>query len=73
MNTDGRKNGLGAILFEDQAEAEEAVEKLSGEYVGARFVKLTMMDYGSYSNFNAGVDGVRFVPGGDSPRSSEGL
>lgn len=73
MNADGRKNGLGAILFEDQAEAEEAVEKLSGEYIGARFVKLAMMDYGTYSNFNAGTDGVRYVPGGDSVRSSQGL
>lgn len=51
-NTDGRKNGFGAILFDTEADAEDAVAALNGEYLGSRYVELSVITYGDYSRFN---------------------
>jgi len=51
-NPDGRKNGFGAILFENEKDAREAIEELNGEYVGSRYVELSLITYGDYSRFN---------------------
>ena len=52
LGYDGRKNGFGAILFEDEKEAKEAMTKMQGQYVGARYVELSAISYGDYSKFN---------------------
>lgn len=49
---DGRKNGFGAILFESETEAKEAMQALQGKYVGSRFVELSVISYADYRNFN---------------------
>jgi len=54
LGYDGRKNGFGAILFEDEKEAKEAMAKMQGQYVGARYVELSLISYGDYSRFNGG-------------------
>jgi RNA recognition motif-containing protein len=51
-NPDGRKNGFGAILFEDEKEARAAMNDLQGEHVGDRYVELSLITYGDYSRFN---------------------
>lgn len=51
-NPDGRKNGFGAILFEDEKEAKAAMNDLQGEHIGERYVELTLISYGDYSRFN---------------------
>ena len=51
-NPDGRKNGFGAILFENEDDAKEAAGQLNGEYLGSRYVELSIINYGDYSRFN---------------------
>jgi RNA recognition motif-containing protein len=52
LGYDGRKNGFGAILFEDEKEAKDAMAKNQGQYVGARYVELSLISYGDYTRFN---------------------
>jgi RNA recognition motif-containing protein len=52
LGRDGRKNGFGAILFEDEKEAKEAMNGMNGQYVGSRYVDLSQITYGDYSRFN---------------------
>jgi len=52
LNSDGRNNGFGAILFNKQEDAEKAIDELNGEYVGDRYVDLSLVTYGDYSKFN---------------------
>lgn len=52
LGYDGRKNGFGAILFEDEKEAKEAMAKNQGQYVGSRYVELSLISYGDYTRFN---------------------
>lgn len=54
LGYDGRKNGFGAILFEDAKEAKEAMTKQQGQYVGSRYVELSLITYGDYTRFNGG-------------------
>ena len=49
---DGRKNGFGSILFEDQEESREAAKLLDGSYIGERYVELSVISYGDYLKFN---------------------
>lgn len=55
IGRDGRTNGFGAILFNSREEAENAIKKLNGQYIGERYVDLSLITYGDYSVFN-GVD-----------------
>lgn len=52
LGRDGRKNGFGTILFEDEKEAKDAMTEMQGQYVGNRYVDLTQISYGDYSRFN---------------------
>lgn len=52
LNSDGRKNGFGAILFETEDEAKAAMEKMNGQHVGSRYVDLSIISYGDYKRFN---------------------
>jgi RNA recognition motif-containing protein len=52
LGRDGRKNGFGAILFEDEKEAKAAADGMNGQYVGSRYVDLSQINYGDYSRFN---------------------
>lgn len=54
LGYDGRKNGFGAILFEDEKEAKDAMTKQQGQYVGSRYVELSLISYGDYTRFNGG-------------------
>ena len=49
---DGRNNGLGAILFEDEEQASKAAEELNKAYIGTRYVNLNTMSYGEWKTFN---------------------
>lgn len=51
-NEDGRKNGFGAILFKNAEEAAKAAEEKQKQYVGSRYVDLSVLSYGDYGNFN---------------------
>jgi RNA recognition motif-containing protein len=52
LGRDGRKNGFGTILFEDEKETKDAMTEMQGQYVGNRYVDLTQISYGDYSRFN---------------------
>lgn len=49
---DGRKSGLGAIIFENEEEAQKAADEKDKQYVGTRFVNLRPISYGQYKRFN---------------------
>ena len=57
LNAEGRKNGSGAILFNSEEDASNVIDKLNGEYLGERYLDLTLITYGDYSKFNAHVTG----------------
>ena len=57
LNPDGRKNGFGAILFNTEQDASNAINELNGEYLGDRYVELSLITYGDYSKFNGPVNG----------------
>ena len=52
VGADGRKNGFGAILFEDQEEATKATKDCDGNYIGERYVEISVISYGDYMRFN---------------------
>lgn len=58
VGADGRKNGFGSILFEDQEMAQLAAKELDGNYIGSRYVEISVITYGDYLNFNGPADGA---------------
>lgn len=52
VGSDGRKNGFGSILFEDQETAQVAAKELDGHYIGERYVEISIITYGDYLRFN---------------------
>lgn len=52
VGADGRKNGFGSILFEDQETAQLAAKELDGNYIGERYVEISVISYGDYLRFN---------------------
>lgn len=66
LGQDGRKNGWGAILMEDEDQASRAAEALNKQYIGQRYICLNVMTYADWKKFNAGQQ----AGGGD--RSSSG-
>lgn len=52
VGADGRKNGFGSILFEDQETAQIAAKELDGNYIGERYVEISVISYGDYLRFN---------------------
>jgi RNA recognition motif-containing protein len=54
LNNEGRKNGFGAILFEDEEEAARAAKEMNKQYIGStnRYVDLSVISYEDYVNFN---------------------
>lgn len=52
VGADGRKNGFGSILFEDQETASLAAKELDGNYIGERYVEISVISYGDYLRFN---------------------
>jgi RNA recognition motif-containing protein len=64
LGFDGRKNGFGAILFNDEKEASDAVAKMQGQYVGSRYVELSVISYGDYTRFNGPPGGTYGGAGG---------
>jgi len=61
---DGRKNGFGAIPFDSQDDAEKAIKELNGEYLGERYLQLSLISYGDYTMFNGPNGGAGFGGGG---------
>lgn len=57
LNNEGRKNGFGAILFEDEEEASAAAAGMNGQHVGSRYVDLSVISYGDYKRFNKPIGG----------------
>lgn len=49
---DGRKSGLGSIIFETAEECAKAAEEKDKQYIGSRFVNLRPISYGRYKSFN---------------------
>ena len=49
---DGRKSGLGSLIFENEEEAAKAAEEKDKQYIGSRFVNLRPISYGRYKSFN---------------------
>lgn len=54
LQEDGRKNGWGAILLENEDEASRAAEGLNKQYIGQRWVGTFLMTYGDWKKFNSG-------------------
>jgi len=52
LGADGRKNGFGAILFDDEKEAQASSNELQKQAIGNRYVELSVISYGDYLNFN---------------------
>jgi len=52
VNYEGRKNGFGAILFENEEIAAEACKNMHKQYIGQRYVDLSVISYNDYKNFN---------------------
>jgi RNA recognition motif-containing protein len=52
LNREGRKNGFGAILFDNEEEANKAALDLNKAYIRDRFVELSVVSYDDYVNFN---------------------
>jgi RNA recognition motif-containing protein len=71
LGYDGRKNGFGAILFEDENEAKEAMTKQQRQYVGSRYVELSLISYGDYSRFNGPPSGTFGGPKGSYVKLSK--
>lgn len=57
LNHEGRKNGFGAILFENDDEAANAAKEMNKQYIGngSRYVDLSVISYDDYINFNPAV------------------
>jgi RNA recognition motif-containing protein len=51
IGEDDRKNGFGAILFEDEDEAAKAMDALQRQYIGQRFIILYPLNYGRWKSF----------------------
>ena len=49
---DGRKSGLGSLIFESEEDAQKAAEEKDKQYIGSRFVNLQPISYGRYKRFN---------------------
>jgi len=60
LNNEGRKNGFGSILFENQEEAEAAAQGMDEQHVGSRYVNLSVISYGDYKRFNKPAGGGNF-------------
>jgi len=60
LNREGRKNGFGAIVFENEEDASSAATDLNKQYVGTsnRYVDLSVISYGDYLNFNPANTGA---------------
>lgn len=52
VGADGRKNGFGSILFEDPDTALIATKELDGNYIGERYVEISVITFGEYLRFN---------------------
>jgi len=52
LGRDQRPNGFAAILFESASDAENAMNAKNGEYIGNRYVDLSVITYEDYSRFN---------------------
>lgn len=52
-NYEGRKNGFGAMLFQSEDEAEKAAKEMHKQYIGQRYVDLSIISYDEYKNFNS--------------------
>lgn len=53
LGADGRKNGWGCVLMEDEDNASRAAEELNRQNIGSRFILLNVMSYKDYKRFNA--------------------
>ena len=51
---DGRKNGWGSILFENEDEASRAAEAMNKQEIGGRWIGIEVMSYKNYKGFLAG-------------------
>ena len=54
LGADGRKNGWGTILFENEDEASRAAEAMNRQEIGGRWIGIEVMSYEKYKKFNAG-------------------
>jgi heterogeneous nuclear ribonucleoprotein F/H len=50
---DGRNNGFGSILMKNPEDVEAAVKELNKQYIGERYVDLSIIAYADYRSFNS--------------------
>lgn len=53
-NKEGRKDGFGTLLFEDETVVGQVVQDLNREYIGDRYVEIYPIAYSEYQNFHRG-------------------
>ena len=51
IGPDGRKDGYGVCLFNDEQEANAAVAQMNEQHIGERYIRLNAMSYGEYLRF----------------------
>lgn len=56
VDSQGRKNGFGAILFDNHEQAKAAAKELNHQYIRDRYVETTVITYGDYLYFNGPPD-----------------
>ena len=51
MAADGRKDGYGVCLFQDETECNAAIEAMNEQHIGERYIRLGAISYGEYLRF----------------------
>ena len=57
----GRRTGMAAVLFENEAVATQAAEELDREHIGTRWVQLYTMSYSQFESFMEDQLGAKTV------------
>ena len=51
LQNDGRKSGLGFIIFENEEEAYKVCIEKNDKFIGSRYVELSQISYGQYKSY----------------------
>jgi RNA recognition motif-containing protein len=51
IGPDGRKDGYGVCLFQDETECQAAVSQMNEQHIGQRYIRLGAISYGEYLRF----------------------
>ena len=52
INNEGRRSGYGSILFATEEKADMAAKEMNQQFIGNRYVELSVISFEDYRNFN---------------------